>query len=178
MLITGPSDAILTTAVEPVRSNYWSLSITGPGNIGSMPALEGLSLRDLPLLGNDQEALDHSPINNTVKYPGKQLPQSVQLRLILLETDPVYSFFVRWRRLCYDPETHLVGLLTDIAGEGAVTIYTTNGSAGVPLPIKRIRIELVWPSSLSYVGLSRDAEGIPLEYQVMLEIGNSYDVNP
>lgn len=151
--------------------------MAGPGNFGSLPTLEGLSLKELPSLGNEQEAIEHTPINNTIKYPGKQLPQSSQLRLIMLDSDPVYDFFKRWRRLCYDPITHEVGLLTDVAGTGLVKIYAPSNSRSYPALVRSIRLELVWPSSLVVSGLSRDSEGDPLEYQVMLEVGNSYDTD-
>jgi len=176
MLILGPSDTLLQQ-VEPIRSHWWSLSLTGPSAVGTLPGIEGLSLRDLPSIGNEQEAIEHTPINNTIKYPGKQLAQSCQLRLIMLDTDPVYDFFVRWRRMCYDPETNLVGLLNEVAGVGYVRIFAPTSSSFAPQNIRTIRLDVVWPSSLIVTGLSRDGEGDPAEYQVMLEIGSSYDVS-
>ncbi len=176
MLLLGPSDVLLTQ-VEPIRQNYWSLSLMGPSGIGTLPALEGLALRDLPSLGTEQEAISHKPINNTIKYPGGQQSQSSQLRFMMFDTDPVYSFFARWRRLCYNPETHLAGLLGDVAGTGLVRIYTPSSADDFPQVVREIRLESVWPSSLIISGLQRDGDE-PLGYEVMLEIGNSYDANP
>lgn len=175
MLQLGYSDALIGHTVEVIRSNYWSLRLAGPGNLGSLPDLEGFSLRDLPNIGHEQEVIEHTPINNTVGYPGKQRASSTQMRLIMLENDPVYMFFMRWRRLCYDPVNHVAGLLSEIAGYGSISIYTSAGSGASPVEVRRIQLELVWPSSLIVSGMNRDTDGEPLEYQVKLEIGNSYD---
>lgn len=167
MSIKNPSGTVCMSST-PIQRAHFQLSFQSPS--GSFGDSENLEILTFPSLSQIIEARDFVAFNSQIPYAGikQKIVETAKFRFF--DNTKGISFWTDWFKKVYDLESDKVGIISEYAGTGEVTIFKAAGSAEDDMTEwGKIKITDCWPSSVGADELDMSSDE-PLSYSVTLQI--------
>jgi len=160
--------------------NNWTLEIPDLADANGQTSSLVLGLQAFQLPTETSDLIEIYYLNERRQYAGRTLYDGGSLSLTDWIDQGTAEVIRKWRKLCYDPATGRIGLKSEYAKRGIITLYTPGSPGTTVLTVvdvtRQWELVNIWPVSVTWGALDMTtSDKIQIEVQLVYDKAKPYN---